>query len=300
MNSKRKRNTILAYCMATVIMLCVLASNIFEATTSLKTTKKVVAGNNYVETSEISYGLVAIEASSSIDEKNAQNVTEEKEEKKEESQKESEKTSVNKNVSSTSNVTKAATSKKTTSNKSTTSKKTTTTKKSNATTTKKSNTTTTKKSNTTTTKKTTTVKSNTTTTKKTTTSNVSTTKKTNNSGLGTQIANYAKQFNGNPYVYGGTSLTKGADCSGFVQSVYKHFGISIPRTARAQAKVGRTVSWNDLQPGDLIFYGHNSTTIAHVALYIGNGKIIHAQTPKLGIGISTYKIMTRIVARRII
>ena len=293
MNSKRKRNTILAYCMATVIMLCVLASNIFEATTSLKTTKKVVAGNNYVETSEISYGLVAIEASSSIDEKNAQNVTEEKEEKKEESQKESEKTSENKSTSSTSNATKTATSNKTTSNKTTTSKTTTTTKKSNTTTTKK---TTTVKSNTTTTKK-----SNSTTTKTTaSTSNTSTTKTTNNSGLGTQIANYAKQFNGNPYVHGGTSLTKGADCSGFVQSVFKHFGISLPRTAKAQSQVGKKVDWNDLQPGDLIFYGNHSTTVSHVALYIGNGKIIHAQTPSLGIGISTYKIMTRVVARRVI
>lgn len=286
MISKRKRNTILAYCMATVVMLCVLASNVFKVTTSLKTnTKKLVAGNNYVETSEISYGLVAIEASSCIEDKDTQNVTEQKEEKKEESEKESAKANEDKKESSKSNETKAA---KSNSNKT----------KSNKTTTKKKSNTTVKKSNTK--KKKTTKKSNTTATKKTTNEeDVVTT--SSNSSLGVQIVNYAKQFNGNPYVYGGTSLTKGADCSGFVQSVYKHFGIKLPRGATSQSRVGKKVAWNALQPGDLIFYGHGShTKIAHVAIYIGNGKIIHAQTPRDGIGITTYNIMTKVTARRVI
>lgn len=118
---------------------------------------------------------------------------------------------------------------------------------------------------------------------------------------GSAIAAYAKQFVGNPYVHGGTSLTKGADCSGFTQSVYKHFGISIPRVARAQARVGKSVSWNNLQPGDLMFYsGNGGRSVTHVAIYIGNGKIVHAQTPRLGIGITTAKIMIWMGARRII
>lgn len=133
------------------------------------------------------------------------------------------------------------------------------------------------------------------------TSSKTTIDNTNNSNLGQKIANYAKQFVGNPYVHGGTSLTKGADCSGFTQSVYKHFGISIPRVARAQAKVGKSVSWNNLQPGDLVFYsGNGGRSVTHVAIYIGNGKIVHAQTPRLGIGITTAKIMIWMGARRII
>lgn len=124
---------------------------------------------------------------------------------------------------------------------------------------------------------------------------------TKGSTKGSAIANYAKQFVGNPYVHGGTSLTRGADCSGFTQSVYKHFGISIPRVARDQAKVGKAVSWNNLQPGDLVFYsGNGGRSVTHVAIYIGNGKIVHAQTPRLGIGITTANIMVRMGARRIV
>lgn len=134
-----------------------------------------------------------------------------------------------------------------------------------------------------------------TTKKKTTTSTVAANPK------GSAIAAYAKQFVGNPYVHGGTSLTKGADCSGFTQSVYKHFGISIPRVARAQARVGKSVSWNNLQPGDLMFYsGNGGRSVTHAAIYIGNGKIVHAQTPRLGIGITTANIMIWMGARRII
>lgn len=279
MISKRKRNTILIYCMASVIMLCCFVSNVTVVTTELKTnTKKIVADNNYVETNEVSYGLVAIEASSAIeDNKDAQKVTEKKEEEKKEEKTEesSKKTSENKNTSSTSNKVKTAQANKTTtSNKSNSTKKAT--------------------SNKTTSNKTTSAKKSTTSTTNKTT-NVSSNKK-----LGTQIASYAKQFVGNPYVHGGTSLTKGADCSGFTQSVFKHFGIKLPRTARAQATVGKKVSFNNLEPGDLVFYGTGGSKITHVAIYIGNGKIVHAQTPRLGIGITTYNIMTKVTARRVI
>jgi peptidoglycan DL-endopeptidase CwlO len=102
-----------------------------------------------------------------------------------------------------------------------------------------------------------------------------------NKSLGQQIANYAVQFKGNPYVYGGTSLTNGADCSGFVLSVFRKFGISLPRTSGAQATVGRRVaSISEAQPGDLIAY------TGHIGIYIGSGKIIHASSPKTGIIIS--------------
>jgi peptidoglycan DL-endopeptidase CwlO len=105
-------------------------------------------------------------------------------------------------------------------------------------------------------------------------------------GLGSKIAAYAVQFVGNPYEWGGTSLTSGADCSGFTQSVFAHFGISIPRTSRTQANSGSKVSINDLEPGDLVFYTRNGT-INHVALYIGNGKVISASSPSTGIRITS-------------
>lgn len=101
------------------------------------------------------------------------------------------------------------------------------------------------------------------------------------------IVNYALRFLGNPYVWGGTSLTSGADCSGFAQSVFRDNGISIPRTSRTQATGGRSVSISNLQPGDLIFYDRNGT-INHVALYIGNGQVVHASSPETGIRISNY------------
>ena len=99
-------------------------------------------------------------------------------------------------------------------------------------------------------------------------------------GIGTDVANYALQFLGNPYVYGGTSLTNGIDCSAFTQAVYAHFGYSLPRTSASQRNVGRAVSANELQPGDLVCYS------GHVAIYIGNGKIVHASNKKSGIKIS--------------
>lgn len=104
------------------------------------------------------------------------------------------------------------------------------------------------------------------------------------SGTGADIADYAVQFVGNPYVYGGTSLTNGADCSGFVQSVYKHFGYSLSRTSQSQAGDGTAVSTDSLQPGDLLFY-HG---FGHVAIYIGGGQVVHASTAATGIKISNY------------
>lgn len=112
------------------------------------------------------------------------------------------------------------------------------------------------------------------------------------SDLRVDIAEYAKQFLGNPYVYGGSSLTKGADCSGFVMAIYKHFGITLSHSAQAQSGEGTKISASELQPGDLIFYANSSGTINHVALYIGGGKVIHASTPTSGIKISNYKYRT--------
>ena len=114
-------------------------------------------------------------------------------------------------------------------------------------------------------------------------------------GTRAEIVAYAKQFEGNPYVYGGTSLTNGADCSGFTMSIYKHFGISIGRSSRDQAANGKTISISDLQPGDLIFYGSKGY-INHVALYIGGGEIIHASTASTGIKISNYNYKTPVKA----
>lgn len=116
--------------------------------------------------------------------------------------------------------------------------------------------------------------------------------------LGKEIANFATQFKGNPYVYGGTSLTRGADCSGFVQSIYKYFGINLPRTATAQSYIGKKVNLSNLQCGDLVFYGNFS--ISHVGLYIGGNQIIHASTPRGGIKIASVDVLHKITARRII
>ena len=105
------------------------------------------------------------------------------------------------------------------------------------------------------------------------------------SAVRTAIVAYAKQFLGNPYVYGGASLTNGADCSGFTMRIFEHFGVSTGRTSRDQASNGKQISLSEIQPGDLLFYA-SGKTINHVALYIGDGKIIHASTSKTGIIIS--------------
>ena len=96
------------------------------------------------------------------------------------------------------------------------------------------------------------------------------------------IVAYAKQFLGNPYVYGGTSLTNGADCSGFVMSVFAHFGISTGRSSRDQAAKGREIPVSEVQPGDLLFYA-SGNYINHVGIYVGGGQIIHSSTPATGI-----------------
>ena len=117
------------------------------------------------------------------------------------------------------------------------------------------------------------------------------------SSVGQEIANYAVQFVGNPYVYGGTSLTNGADCSGFTQSVMANFGIYIARTAADQAYGGTSVSISDIQPGDLLFYSDGGG-ISHVALYIGGGQIVHAATESQGIIISSYNYDSPVCAAR--
>lgn len=105
------------------------------------------------------------------------------------------------------------------------------------------------------------------------------------SSIYSAIVNYAMKFLGNRYVWGGTSLTNGTDCSGFVMRIYEHFGYSLPRTSRAQAAATRTVSAGNVRVGDLFFYGSGS--VSHVALYIGNGQIIHASNARDGIKISS-------------
>ena len=108
------------------------------------------------------------------------------------------------------------------------------------------------------------------------------------------IVNKAKEYLGNKYVYGGTSLTKGIDCSGFMMRIYEMFGYSITRTSRSQATQGKQISKDELKPGDLVFYGRGSSvsSIYHVAMYIGNGKIIHASNPRSGIKISNMNYTT--------
>lgn len=119
------------------------------------------------------------------------------------------------------------------------------------------------------------------------------------SGAGQSVVDYATQFVGNPYVWGGTSLTNGADCSGFVQSVYAHFGVSLPRTSESQMYAGREVSYAEAQPGDLICYG------GHIAIYMGGGQIVHASNsapyPAGGIKISSNAAYRTILSvRRVI
>ena len=310
MISKRKRNTILVYCIASVVMLCALASNVTKVTTNLKTnSKKVVADNQTVESTEISYGLVALEASSSIEEnKDAKKETEEKKEEKIEANKkkaDKDKSSSKKNTTkkttqkSTKNTTKKSTPKKTTKKvvkKNTTSNSdyklvtTCTTEVVDKVVTSEDGTESTVQEN----------------VEKCTTKKVKIEKKkTANTTKGKQVVAYAKKFVGKSYRMGGQwngeLPYRATDCSGFTKGVYKHFGISLPRVARDQARVGKKVAWKDLQPGDLIFYsGNGGRSVTHAAMYIGNGKIIHAQTPRLGIGITTMNIMVKMTARRVI
>lgn len=122
--------------------------------------------------------------------------------------------------------------------------------------------------------------------------------------LRSEIAAYAVQFVGNPYVWGGTSLTNGADCSGFVQSVYKQFGYTIPRVSKDQAiRAGYMDVIPDtehLLPGDLIFYANEKGVVDHVAMYIGDGMIVHAASAKKGIITAKYTMRTPVSARRVV
>ena len=111
---------------------------------------------------------------------------------------------------------------------------------------------------------------------------------------GQAVIDYACQFIGNPYVWGGTSLTNGADCSGFVQSVYAHFGVSLPRTTYEMVNAGYAVSYEDAIPGDLILYN------GHVGLYMGDGNIVNAMNPEKGIGICSATYAQIISVRRVL
>jgi cell wall-associated NlpC family hydrolase len=114
------------------------------------------------------------------------------------------------------------------------------------------------------------------------------------SAKGKEIADFACKYVGNPYVAGGTSLTNGADCSGFTYAVYQNFGISLPRSSYSQSTYGREVSYSEAQPGDIIYYG------GHVGIYIGGGQIVHASTPATGIKISSALYRSIITVRRLV
>lgn len=152
--------------------------------------------------------------------------------------------------------------------------------------------------------------SNTGTTSGSTTGSTQTTKKASvsvsssgSSATGSRIVSYAQQFVGNPYRYGGNSLTSGIDCSGFTQQIMAKFGYSISRTSSSQSGDGRAISTSNLRAGDLVFYGDGGS-IDHVALYIGGGQVVHASNsapyPRGGIKISNVNYRTPICARRII
>lgn len=113
-------------------------------------------------------------------------------------------------------------------------------------------------------------------------------------GSGQAVVEYASRFIGNPYVWGGTSLTHGADCSGFVQSVYKHFGIRLPRTSSQMRSAGRAVSYSNARPGDVICYN------GHVGIYKGNGQIVNAINRARGIGILSATYANIITVRRLL
>ena len=119
------------------------------------------------------------------------------------------------------------------------------------------------------------------------------------SGDGSAIASYALQFVGNPYVYGGSSLTHGTDCSGFTQAVFRKFGINLPRTSGSQSGVGKKISVSSARAGDLIFYAKNGR-VNHVAICIGGGRVVHASNPTTGITTSNMNYRTPYCARRVI
>ena len=115
-----------------------------------------------------------------------------------------------------------------------------------------------------------------------------------------QIVNYAIQFVGNPYVWGGTSLTNGVDCSGFTMKVMQKFGVSLPHYSGSQAKMGKKVTSGNMKSGDLIFYAGSNGRINHVALYIGNGQVVHAASRRSGIKISTWNYRSPVAIRNVL
>ena len=118
--------------------------------------------------------------------------------------------------------------------------------------------------------------------------------------LRSRIVDYALQFVGNPYVWGGTSLTNGADCSGFTMKVLEHFGVSLPHYSGSQAKMGKGIKSSEMRPGDLIFYAGSSGAVNHVAMYIGGGQIVHAASRRSGIKISTWNYRTPVAIRNVL
>ena len=116
--------------------------------------------------------------------------------------------------------------------------------------------------------------------------------------ISNQVINYALQFVGNPYVYGGNSLTNGTDCSGFTMLVYAHYGISLPRSAPEQAYAGTHVDLSNIMPGDIVVSGYNGQ-VCHASLYIGNGKLVHALNENVGIVVTDLNIMPIIDVRRV-
>ena len=113
------------------------------------------------------------------------------------------------------------------------------------------------------------------------------------------VADFAVQFVGNPYVYGGNSLTNGTDCSGFTMLVYANFGVSLPRSAPDQAYAGRSVGLDNIRPGDIVVSGYDGV-VCHAALYIGNGQLVHALNSNVGIVVTSLYIMPIIDVRRVV
>ena len=114
------------------------------------------------------------------------------------------------------------------------------------------------------------------------------------------LVNFACQFVGNPYVWGGTSLTHGADCSGFTQTIMAKYGVSLPRVSREQAKTGTKVSSENIKPGDLIFYANRRGTVNHVGIYIGNGQVVNAASRRSGIRIYRWNYRTPVAIRNVL
>ena len=120
------------------------------------------------------------------------------------------------------------------------------------------------------------------------------------SATGEAVVAYASQFVGNPYVWGGASLTSGADCSGFTMAVFANFGVSLPHYAASQLSCGTQVSIDSLEPGDLVFFSSTGGEIDHVAIYVGGGSIVHAANSKSGICYGSLNWMTPVAACRVV